>query len=80
MSARKLVKIVYRALQLAFVGLVIAHSLLDLGYPWWWNFLPIALSFVILVVAHRWGGTPDSPAPPGSRSRSTRRSPAAGRR
>ncbi|MFF8357043.1 M23 family metallopeptidase [Streptomyces chartreusis] len=61
MSARKLVKIVYRALQLAFVGLVIAHSLLDLGYPWWWNFLPIALSFVILVVAHRWGGAPDSP-------------------
>nr|WP_107905144.1 M23 family metallopeptidase [Streptomyces chartreusis] len=61
MSARKLVKIVYRALQLAFVALVIAHSLLDLGYPWWWNFLPIALSFVILVVAHRWGGAPDSP-------------------
>ncbi|WP_327594342.1 M23 family metallopeptidase [Streptomyces chartreusis] len=61
MSARKLVKIVYRALQLAFVGLVIAHALLDLGYPWWWNFLPITLSFVILVVAHRWGGAPDSP-------------------
>ncbi|KUM79719.1 M23 family metallopeptidase [Streptomyces curacoi] len=61
MSARKLVKIVYRLLQLTFIGLVIAHAALDLGYPWWWNFAPIALSYLILVVAHRWGGAPDSP-------------------
>ncbi|MPY59668.1 murein hydrolase activator EnvC family protein [Streptomyces spongiae] len=61
MSGRKLAKIAYRLLQLTFVGLVIAHVLLDLGYPWWWNFLPIVLSYVILVVAHRWGGAPDSP-------------------
>lgn len=61
MSGRKLVKIVYRLLQLTFIGLVIAHFSLDLSYPWWWNFLPIVLSYVILVVAHRWGGAPDSP-------------------
>ncbi|ELS54430.1 M23 family metallopeptidase [Streptomyces viridochromogenes] len=61
MSARKLVKIVYRLLQLTFIGLVIAHAALDLGYPGWWNFAPIALSYLILVVAHRWGGAPDSP-------------------
>ncbi|EGX60210.1 secreted peptidase [Streptomyces zinciresistens K42] len=61
MSARKLVKIVHRALRLAFVGLVIAHTLLDPGYPWWWNFLPIALSYGLLIVLHRWGGARDSP-------------------
>ncbi|MBT2422269.1 M23 family metallopeptidase [Streptomyces sp. ISL-22] len=61
MSARKLVKIFYRLLQLTFIGLVIAHAALDLGYPWWWNFAPIALSYLILVVARRWGGAPDSP-------------------
>ncbi|MEU0194887.1 M23 family metallopeptidase [Streptomyces afghaniensis] len=61
MSVRKLAKIAYRALQLAFLGLVIAHAALDLDYPWWWNFLPIALSYVILSVANRWGGAPDSP-------------------
>ncbi|GAA2650984.1 M23 family metallopeptidase [Streptomyces vastus] len=61
MSGRKLTKIAYRVLQLTFVGLVIAHFSLDLGYPWWWNFLPIALSYVIVIVVHRWGGAPDSP-------------------
>ncbi|MER5211232.1 M23 family metallopeptidase [Streptomyces sp. NPDC002838] len=61
MSGRKLAKIAYRVLQLTFVGLLIAHFSLDLGYPWWWNFLPIVLSYVIVIVAHRWGGAPDSP-------------------
>ncbi|UOB11858.1 M23 family metallopeptidase [Streptomyces sp. HP-A2021] len=61
MSVRKLAKIAYRALQLAFLGLVVAHAALDLGYPWWWNFLPIALAYLILVVANRWGGATDSP-------------------
>ncbi|MGK5695141.1 M23 family metallopeptidase [Streptomyces sp. URMC 128] len=61
MSVRKLAKVTYRALQLVFLGLLIAHAALDLGYPWWWNFLPIALSYVILSLAHRWGGAPDSP-------------------
>lgn len=32
---------------------MIAHAALDLGYPWWWNFLPIALSHVILSAANR---------------------------
>ncbi|MER7408166.1 M23 family metallopeptidase [Streptomyces sp. NPDC000070] len=61
MSGRKLAKIICRVLQLTFVGLVIAHFSLDLGYPWWWNFLPIVLSYAIVIVAHRWGGAPDSP-------------------
>ncbi|MFF7793825.1 peptidoglycan DD-metalloendopeptidase family protein [Streptomyces sp. NPDC007991] len=61
MSVRKSAKVTYRALQLAFLGLVVAHAALDLGYPWWWNFLPIALAYVILSVANRWGGAPDSP-------------------
>lgn len=61
MSGRKLVKTVYRLLQLTFVGLVIADVALDLGHPWWWNFLPLVVSYVILVAAHRWGGAPDSP-------------------
>ncbi|MDO0913689.1 M23 family metallopeptidase [Streptomyces sp. DT2A-34] len=61
MSARKLVTLTYRGLQLAFLGLVIAHFSLDLGYPWWWNFLPIVLAYALVIVANRWGGTPDSP-------------------
>ncbi|MEW2396677.1 M23 family metallopeptidase [Streptomyces sp. NPDC046862] len=61
MSARKIAKIAYRLLQLTFIGLVIAHVSLDLGYPWWWNFLPLVLSYGILMAAHRWGGAPDSP-------------------
>ncbi|MFH0521876.1 M23 family metallopeptidase [Streptomyces sp. M41] len=61
MSGRKLVKIVYRALHLTFLALVIADLTLGLGHPMWWNFLPLVLSYVILVVAHRWGGAPDSP-------------------
>ncbi|MDQ0749578.1 murein DD-endopeptidase MepM/ murein hydrolase activator NlpD [Streptomyces africanus] len=61
MSVRKLAMVAYRALQLAFLGLVVAHAALDLGYPWWWNFLPIALAYVILSLANRWGGAPDSP-------------------
>lgn len=62
MSGRKLAMIAYRGLQLAGIGLLLAHALLDLGYPWWWNFLPFALSYVIVIVAHRiGGGAPDSP-------------------
>ncbi|MFE6624995.1 M23 family metallopeptidase [Streptomyces sp. NPDC008086] len=61
MSARKLATLAYRGLQLAFLGLIIAHFALDLGYPWWWNFLPIVLAYALVVVVNRWGGTPDSP-------------------
>lgn len=61
MSARKLATLTYRGLQLTFLGLIIAHFALDLGYPWWWNFLPIVLAYALVIVADRWGGTPDSP-------------------
>lgn len=62
MSGRKLAKIAYRGLQLTGICLIIAHFSLDLGYPWWWNFLPFVLSYVIVIVAHRiGGGAPDSP-------------------
>ncbi|MGW2636587.1 M23 family metallopeptidase [Streptomyces sp. NPDC001348] len=62
MTARKLTGIVYRLLQLVFLGLVIADALLDLAYPWWWNFGPIVLAQAVLVVGRRrWGGAPDSP-------------------
>lgn len=61
MSGRKLAMIAYRGLQLTGLGLIIAHLSLDLGYPWWWNLLPFALAYGTVVVAHRIGGTPDSP-------------------
>ncbi|MGW6910857.1 M23 family metallopeptidase [Streptomyces sp. NPDC054940] len=62
MSGRKLAMIAFRGLQLAGIGLIIAHFSLDLGYPWWWNFLPFVLAYAIVIVAHRiGGGAPDSP-------------------
>ncbi|MFF7318640.1 M23 family metallopeptidase [Streptomyces albogriseolus] len=61
MSARKLAMTAYRALQIAFFALVIAHVTLDLGHPVWWDFLPLVLAYAVLVVANRWGGAPDSP-------------------
>ncbi|MFF4020247.1 M23 family metallopeptidase [Streptomyces sp. NPDC001843] len=62
MTARKLTGIVHRLLQLVFLGLVITHALLDLGYPWWWNFGPLALAQAVLIVGRRrWSGAPDSP-------------------
>ncbi|MDT6987572.1 M23 family metallopeptidase [Streptomyces lusitanus] len=61
MSARKIASTAYRGLLIAFFALVIAHAALDLGHPVWWDFLPLLLAYVVLVVAHRWGGAPDSP-------------------
>lgn len=61
MTARKLIGVTYRVLQFVFLGLVAAHLLLDLGYPWWWNFGPLVLAYVLVIVANRWGGAPDSP-------------------
>ncbi|MFI5684741.1 M23 family metallopeptidase [Streptomyces sp. NPDC051636] len=61
MTGRKPTRIAYRGLQLTFLGLVIAHLSLDLGYPWWWNFLPIVLACTLVIMAGRWGGAPDSP-------------------
>ncbi|GAB2988484.1 M23 family metallopeptidase [Streptomyces pseudoechinosporeus] len=60
MSVRKLGMTVFRGLQLTFVGLVAADVLFDLGHPWWWNFLPLILAYVLVVLLNRWGGAPDS--------------------
>jgi murein DD-endopeptidase MepM/ murein hydrolase activator NlpD len=60
MSARKLAMVAFRGLQLAFIGLVIAHICFDWGYPVWWDFLPLVLAYVVVTVANRWGGAPDS--------------------
>ncbi|MFC9854319.1 murein hydrolase activator EnvC family protein [Streptomyces prasinus] len=60
MSGRKLATIAHRSLRAAFLVLIIAHAALGLGYPWWWNFAPIVLAYVMVAVAHRWGGAPDS--------------------
>ncbi|NJP51960.1 M23 family metallopeptidase [Streptomyces sp. SBST2-5] len=60
-TARKLVKTAYRALLIAFFGLVIAHAALDLGHSVWWDFIPLALAYALLIAMGRWGGTPDSP-------------------
>ena len=61
MSVRKLAALTYRGLLLAFFALVAAHLWLDPGYPWWWNYLPLALALTLVVVANRWGGAPDDP-------------------
>ncbi|WP_406200547.1 M23 family metallopeptidase [Streptomyces sp. NBC_01017] len=60
MSARKLAMVAFRGLQLAFIGLVIAHICFGWGYPVWWDFLPLVLAYVVVTVANRWGGAPDS--------------------
>ncbi|MEV5437166.1 M23 family metallopeptidase [Streptomyces sp. NPDC052682] len=61
MSLRKRAALTYRGLILTFFALVAAHTGLDLGYPWWWNFLPLALALALVFVANRWGGAPDAP-------------------
>ncbi|MBQ1098563.1 M23 family metallopeptidase [Streptomyces sp. b94] len=62
MSARKPAMITFRALQLGFITLVTAYIIFDFGYPWWWNFLPLALAYVLIAVVNRWGGgAPDAP-------------------
>ncbi|MFE5892429.1 M23 family metallopeptidase [Streptomyces sp. NPDC056462] len=60
MSARKLAMVAFRGLQLAFIGLVIAHICFGWGYPVWWDFLPLVLAYVVVTVVNRWGGAPDS--------------------
>lgn len=60
MSARKLAMVAFRGLQSAFIGLVIAHICFGWGYPVWWDFLPLVLAYVVVTVANRWGGAPDS--------------------
>ncbi|MGW5635493.1 M23 family metallopeptidase [Streptomyces sp. NPDC003832] len=59
MSARKLAMIGFRSLLVVFFGLVAADAWLDLGHPRWWNYLPLALAFVLAVAANRRGRTPE---------------------
>ncbi|GGV75851.1 peptidase [Streptomyces griseoloalbus] len=61
MSARKLAQTAFRGLQIGFIGLVIAHIAFDWGYAWWWNLLPLALAYALVIAVNRWGGTPDAP-------------------
>lgn len=62
MSGRKLAMTAFRVLQLGFLAAVAAHVALGFGYPVWWNFLPLALAYVLITVVNRWGGgAPDAP-------------------
>ncbi|MGW0989747.1 M23 family metallopeptidase [Streptomyces sp. NPDC002486] len=61
MSARKLGTTAFRGLQLAFAGMVIVHVLTGWDYAVWWDFLPLALAYVVVTVTNRWGGAPDDP-------------------
>ncbi|MFD4263562.1 M23 family metallopeptidase [Streptomyces sp. NPDC058534] len=62
MSARKLAMTAFRVLQLGFIAAVAAHIVFDFGYPWWWNFLLLAMAYVLIAVINRWGGgAPDAP-------------------
>ncbi|MBB5795885.1 hypothetical protein HDA41_003849 [Streptomyces caelestis] len=61
MSARKLGMVSFQGLQLAFIALVIAHICFGWGYHVLWNCLLPALAYVVVTVAHRWGGAPGSP-------------------
>ncbi|MFJ9666649.1 M23 family metallopeptidase [Streptomyces sp. NPDC101219] len=61
MSARKIAMTVFRCLLLGFVALVAAHVVLGWDHPVWWNFLPLALAYLLITVVNRWGGTPDAP-------------------
>ncbi|MFJ8717085.1 M23 family metallopeptidase [Streptomyces violaceus] len=61
MSARKLGMVTFQGLQLAFIGLVIAHICFGWGYPILWNCLLLVFAYVVVTVANRWGGAPDSP-------------------
>ncbi|MGC5034619.1 MULTISPECIES: M23 family metallopeptidase [unclassified Streptomyces] len=61
MSVRKLGMVAFRALQLLFIGLVIAHVSLGWSHPALWDLLPLVLAYGVVTVANRWGGAPDSP-------------------
>jgi murein DD-endopeptidase MepM/ murein hydrolase activator NlpD len=61
MSVRKITMVAFRALQLGFLALVAADLLLGLGHPFWLDFLPLVLAYVLIAVVNRWGGAPDAP-------------------
>ncbi|MGI5278338.1 M23 family metallopeptidase [Streptomyces rochei] len=63
MSVRKIAMTAFRMLQLAFLALVAADVVLDLTHPFWLNFLPLVLAYVLVAVVNRWGGgAPDAPS------------------
>lgn len=61
MSARKLAMITFRGLQLGFIALVIAHISFRWDYGWWWDLVPLALAYAVVITVNRWGGAPDAP-------------------
>lgn len=61
MSARKLGMVAFRGLQLAFLGLVIAHICFRWDHSVLWDFVPLVLAYAVVTVTNRWGGAPDSP-------------------
>ncbi|MFE0885669.1 M23 family metallopeptidase [Streptomyces rochei] len=62
MSVRKIAMTAFRVLQLAFLALVAADVVLDLTHPFWLDFLPLVLAYVLVAVVNRWGGgAPDAP-------------------
>ncbi|MFJ4283827.1 M23 family metallopeptidase [Streptomyces massasporeus] len=66
MSARKLGMVTYRALWLVFFGLIAVDLCLGLSaVPWWWNFAPAVLAYVVIILVNRWGGAPDRPGTSG---------------
>ncbi|MFE0907816.1 M23 family metallopeptidase [Streptomyces rochei] len=63
MSVRKIAMTAFRVLQLAFLALVAADVVLDLTHPFWLDFLPLVLAYVLVAVVNRWGGgAPDAPS------------------
>ncbi|MEU9353435.1 M23 family metallopeptidase [Streptomyces griseoloalbus] len=63
MTARKLGMTAFRGLQLAFIGLVIAHICLDPPYSMWWNSLPLVAAYVLVAVLNRTGRPAPVPDP-----------------
>ncbi|GGV18085.1 M23 family metallopeptidase [Streptomyces griseoflavus] len=61
MSARKIAMIAFRGLQIGFIALVAAHIVFGWGYGWWWDLLPLALAYAVVITVNRWGGPPDAP-------------------
>ncbi|MEU9012112.1 peptidoglycan DD-metalloendopeptidase family protein [Streptomyces sp. NPDC048479] len=53
MPVRKLAMISYRGLQLVFFALVVGSFFVEYPFSWWWIFLPVVLSSVLVIVLGR---------------------------
>ncbi|MFV0135006.1 M23 family metallopeptidase [Streptomyces sp. HMX87] len=60
MSGRKLAMTAFRCLMIGFFVLIAADVAFDLAHPWWWDFLPLLLAFLLITVVNRTGA--DAPA------------------